>query len=253
MLACARIGAPHSVVFGGFSAEAVKDRINDCEAKVARDGRLLAAARQAAADEGVDRQGAAGLPLDRALRRRAPHRRRRAVDRGPRRLVARGGRGRLARLPGRAVRRRADALPALHLGHDREAEGHRAHDRRLPDRRRGHAQAGLRHQARDATSTGARPTSAGSPATATSSTGRSPTAARRSSTRARPTIPDKDRWWEIVERYKAHDLLHRADGDPRLHQVGPRVPRPPRPQSRCGCSAASASRSTRARGSGTTR
>ena len=27
MLACARIGAPHSVVFGGFSAEAVKDRI----------------------------------------------------------------------------------------------------------------------------------------------------------------------------------------------------------------------------------
>ena len=34
MLACARIGAPHSVVFGGFSAEAVKDRINDCEAKV---------------------------------------------------------------------------------------------------------------------------------------------------------------------------------------------------------------------------
>jgi acetyl-CoA synthetase len=34
MLACARIGAPHSVVFGGFSPEAVKDRINDCEAKV---------------------------------------------------------------------------------------------------------------------------------------------------------------------------------------------------------------------------
>ena len=27
MLACARIGAPHSVVFGGFSAEALKDRI----------------------------------------------------------------------------------------------------------------------------------------------------------------------------------------------------------------------------------
>ena len=34
MLACARIGAPHSVVFGGFAPEAVKDRINDCEAKV---------------------------------------------------------------------------------------------------------------------------------------------------------------------------------------------------------------------------
>ncbi|MEX2101444.1 MAG: AMP-binding protein, partial [Actinomycetota bacterium] len=34
MLACARIGAPHSVVFGGFSAEALKDRINDAGAKV---------------------------------------------------------------------------------------------------------------------------------------------------------------------------------------------------------------------------
>jgi acetyl-CoA synthetase len=34
MLACARIGAPHSVVFGGFSAESLKDRINDAEAKV---------------------------------------------------------------------------------------------------------------------------------------------------------------------------------------------------------------------------
>jgi acetyl-CoA synthetase len=34
MLACARIGAVHSVVFGGFSAEALRDRINDAKAKV---------------------------------------------------------------------------------------------------------------------------------------------------------------------------------------------------------------------------
>ena len=34
MLACARLGAAHSVVFGGFSAEALRDRINDCQAKV---------------------------------------------------------------------------------------------------------------------------------------------------------------------------------------------------------------------------
>ncbi len=34
MLACARIGAVHSVVFGGFSAEAVSDRMNDAEAKL---------------------------------------------------------------------------------------------------------------------------------------------------------------------------------------------------------------------------
>src|SRR5262245_54911124 len=34
MLACARIGAPHSVVFGGFSADAVADRNNDARAKL---------------------------------------------------------------------------------------------------------------------------------------------------------------------------------------------------------------------------
>jgi acetyl-CoA synthetase len=34
MLACARIGAPHSVVFGGFSAESLRDRIIDAEAKL---------------------------------------------------------------------------------------------------------------------------------------------------------------------------------------------------------------------------
>jgi acetyl-CoA synthetase len=34
MLACARIGAPHCVVFGGFAAESLRDRINDCGAKV---------------------------------------------------------------------------------------------------------------------------------------------------------------------------------------------------------------------------
>ena len=34
MLACARIGAVHSVVFGGFSADSLADRINDAEAKV---------------------------------------------------------------------------------------------------------------------------------------------------------------------------------------------------------------------------
>ena len=34
MLACARIGATHSIVFGGFSAEAIADRVNDCAAKM---------------------------------------------------------------------------------------------------------------------------------------------------------------------------------------------------------------------------
>ena len=34
MLACARIGAPHSVVFGGFAPEALRDRIHDAESRI---------------------------------------------------------------------------------------------------------------------------------------------------------------------------------------------------------------------------
>ncbi len=34
MLACTRIGAIHSIVFGGFSAEALRDRIQDCESSI---------------------------------------------------------------------------------------------------------------------------------------------------------------------------------------------------------------------------
>ncbi len=34
MLACARIGAPHNVVFGGFAPDSLRDRINDCKARV---------------------------------------------------------------------------------------------------------------------------------------------------------------------------------------------------------------------------
>ncbi len=48
MLACARIGAIHSVVFGGFSSQALRDRIQDCQAKMlitcdkgVRGGRLV--------------------------------------------------------------------------------------------------------------------------------------------------------------------------------------------------------------------
>ena len=40
MLACARLGAPHSVVFGGFSSQAIRDRVNDagCTVVVTADG-----------------------------------------------------------------------------------------------------------------------------------------------------------------------------------------------------------------------
>ena len=58
MLACARIGAPHSVVFAGFSAEALRSRIDDAEAKlvITSDGqnrRGSAMALKPAVDEAV--------------------------------------------------------------------------------------------------------------------------------------------------------------------------------------------------------
>src|SRR5690606_31045070 len=33
ILACSRIGAPHTVIFGGFSADSIRDRVNDCGCK----------------------------------------------------------------------------------------------------------------------------------------------------------------------------------------------------------------------------
>jgi acetyl-CoA synthetase len=60
MLACARLGAPHTVVFGGFSADALASRVEDCQAKVVitADGgyrRGAPSALKPAVDEAVSR------------------------------------------------------------------------------------------------------------------------------------------------------------------------------------------------------
>ena len=74
LLACARIGAVHSVVFGGFSADSLRDRINDAEAKVLitadgawRRGQIVPL--KETADDGARRHA-----VDRAGARAAPHR-----------------------------------------------------------------------------------------------------------------------------------------------------------------------------------
>jgi len=59
MLACARLGAPHTVVFGGFSSTALRDRVQDCDARVVitSDGgyrRGAAAALKPAVDEALE-------------------------------------------------------------------------------------------------------------------------------------------------------------------------------------------------------
>ena len=165
MLACARIGAPHTVVFGGFSADALATRVVDCGVKViiTADGgyrRGSAAALKPAVDEacaktkerGPHRRQGAGGPAYRPGRR---------LERRHRRLVARHRGPGVDRARVRVLRLRAPALRHVHVGLDRQAEGHPAHHRRLPDRGGVHALGGLRPQARRPTSTGAPRTSAG--------------------------------------------------------------------------------------------
>ena len=171
MLACARIGAVHSVVFGGFSAEALRERMNDAGAKVV------------ITCDGGWRKGAA-VPLKDNVDQALPEMRhggeghRRAADREDGALEGAQGRP-LERAGGEAAGhlragvggQRAPAVHPLHLGLDRKAEGRAPHHRRLLGVRLADHPLGVRPEGRR-TSTGAPRTWAGSPGTATSSTAR---------------------------------------------------------------------------------
>ena len=155
-----------------------------------RDLRRLLAAGQGRAPQGQRRPGLrhdlAGPegPRPQAVRERRQH------AGGSRPVVARAGGGRQRRLPVRAHGQRGHGVPPLHVRVDREAQGDPAHHRRLHGLHLPDQQADLRPCTPTRTrSTGAPPTSAGSPGTATSSTGSCPTASRPSCTRARPTSP----------------------------------------------------------------
>ncbi len=129
MLACARIGAPHSVVFGGFSSNALIDRIHDSQAVavITQDGsyrrgaevKLFPAVEEALKSCPSVKHVVVYKRTGTAVNMQA----------GPRSLVARiDGEG-FRRLSGRAARLRASALHSLHLRHDRQAQGRGAHHR----------------------------------------------------------------------------------------------------------------------------
>ena len=132
MLACARIGATHSVIFGGFSSAALIDRINDasCKVVVTADGgwrRGNEVKLKAAVDEALK---ANAVGEDRASSSDAPAAQihmEAGRDHWWHELMA----DRRRELPGRRTRQRTSALHSLHIGHDRKAERHSAHDRRL--------------------------------------------------------------------------------------------------------------------------
>ena len=179
MLACARIGAIHSVVFGGFSPDSLAGRIEDCELERRHHGGRGPARRPQGPAQGQRRRGA------RQGRRRRPRDRgaaapARKVDdgAGARRLVPRGRRGGDERVPVRADERRGPAVHPLHLGLDRKAEGRAAHHRRLPGLRRDDAPIRVRLSRRRHLLVHRR-RRLGDRATATSSTARSRTARPR--------------------------------------------------------------------------
>ncbi len=233
MLACARIGAVHSVVFGGFSAEALRDRINDAGAVVLitadggyRRGQLLP----------LKRMADAAMAETPSIRHCIVVRRRPGGEGDESFAEMTEGRDhwwhRLLEPESAACRPEADgcrgsAVHPLHVRHHRKAQGDRAHDRRLSHPRDLHGKARLRparrgrilvhrrhrlgHRAfvrrlRPAGERGHRPDVRG----------------RSRLARAGPVLAPR-------REVRGNDPIHGADRDPGLHEVGHRAPQAARP------------------------
>ena len=131
MLACARIGAIHSVVFGGFSPDSLAGRIEDCKSTVVitadegvRGGRKIPL--KANTDAACDKVG--GVTTVIVVRHTGEAR---EHESRARRLLRRDRQDRAGRLPVRRNERGRPAVHPLHVGLDRQAEGRAAHHRRL--------------------------------------------------------------------------------------------------------------------------
>jgi acyl-coenzyme A synthetase/AMP-(fatty) acid ligase len=125
-LACARIGAIHSVVFGGFSADALAGRIEDCGSRIvvtADEGRR--GGKRIKLKACVDEAAARAPSLEKVIVVKATGA---DVPMGERDVwyhdAAAGGRH---RLPGGGDGRRGPAVHPLHQRFDRQAQGGDAH------------------------------------------------------------------------------------------------------------------------------
>ena len=190
-------------------------------------GRRRLAQGRHRATQGGCRRRAGRLPVDRPRARGAPHRARGRLGRGPRPLVPRprAGGGRLVRA--RAHERRGHAVPALHLRHDRQAQGDPAHDRGLPARHEGDPRARVRHPRRRRLLVhrrhrlGDRALLHRLRAAAEPHDGRDLRGCSRAPV-VEPALGDR-------AEAQGHDLLHGADRDPRARGRRRRPPRGLRP------------------------
>ena len=202
MLACARIGATHSVDLRRLLGRGRRRPQQRRRLETRHHRRRRLAARQGRAAQG-ERRCSAGQVADRRRSASSSIAATRQVDMKAGRDFwwhDVDGEGR-RRLPRRAARQRASAVHPLHLRLDRQAEGHAAHDRRLPARRVADAQVGLRPEGRrhllvyrrHRLGDGAqlhRLRPAGQRRDASSCT------------KALRIIRKEDRFWEIIEKYK---------------------------------------------------
>ena len=231
LLACARIGAVHSVIFGGFAANAIADRVNDsgCVAILTQDTSFRRGG-EIQLKRTVDEAMKACHTVKHVVvyrRTGTPVKMVEGRDHWWHDLVANAPR----RVSRRATRFGRSALHPLHLGHDGEAEGPGPHHRRLcgadlPDveirlrsARRGrllvHGRYRLGHRA---LVRGLRPAAEWR---------------HRADVRRRSQLAGLFPLLEDRRRPQGHHLLHRADRDSRLHQVG----RPARGETQAGFAA----------------
>ena len=147
LLACARIGAVHSVIFGGFAANALVDRINDasCVAVVTQDGsyrRGQEVRLKPIVDEALN-----NCPTVKHVvvyrRTGSAVNMKEGRDQWWHDLADKGS----GRVPGRAARLGRPAVHPLHFGDYGQAQGPGAHHRRLFGANLPHQQADLRSQA----------------------------------------------------------------------------------------------------------
>ena len=225
MLACARVGAIHSVVFGGFSSESLRDRINDsaCAMLITADGGyrrgqmlpLKQMADEALKDTPVDQERRSSCKRDPGSA--FPVHVQEGRDHWYHRLMQDASPVCRARADGQ----RGHAVHPLHVRHHREAEGHRAHDRRLHGRHLRLLQARVRPQGHRRLLVHGRHRLGDGPQLR-----RLRAAGRRRDgvhLRGRAGLAGEGPVLEPRRTPRRHRVLHGAHGHPRVHALGHRL------------------------------